>query len=136
LLPPRGFRSSSASRRAYRLGRLADGNIKTENLMATQPRCTLTATLHARPEKRAELVKLLESFVPASRAEHGCIEYHFHVSDEDPNVFYFYENWTDRAALDVHLNLPYQKEWFGRHDEFLSRKVELRFFTMLSDYDK
>jgi hypothetical protein len=36
----------------------------------------------------------------------------------------------------VHLNLPYQKEWFGRHDEFLSRKVELRFFTMLSDYDK
>ena len=57
-------------------------------------------------------------------------------ADEDPNVFYFYENWTDRAALDVHLNLPYQKEWFGRHDEFLSRKVELRFFTMLSDYDK
>ena len=78
--------------------------------------------MHARPEKRAELVKLLESFVPRSRAEAGCIEYHFHVSDEDPNVFY--ENWTDRAALDVHLNLPYQKEWFGRHDEFLSGKVD------------
>jgi quinol monooxygenase YgiN len=104
--------------------------------MTTTPRCTLTATLHARPEKRADLVKLLESFVPRSRAEPGCIEYHFHVSNEDPNVFYFYENWTDRAALDVHLNLPYQKEWFGRHDEFLSRRVELRFFTMLSDYDK
>ena len=64
--------------------------------MTTQPRCTLTATLHARPEKRAELIKLLESFVPRSRAEPGCIEYHFHVSDEDANVFYFYENWTDR----------------------------------------
>jgi len=104
--------------------------------MSTQPRCTLTATLHARPEKRAELVKLLESFVPRSRAEPGCIDYHFHVSDDDPNVFYFYENWTDRAALDVHLNLPYQKEWFGRHDDFLAKKVELRFFTMLSAYDK
>ena len=57
--------------------------------MTATPRCTLTATLHARPEKRAELVKLLESFVPRSRAEAGCIEYHFHVSDEDPNVFYF-----------------------------------------------
>ena len=33
-------------------------------------------------------------------------------------------------------NLPYQKEWFGRHDEFLSGNVELRYFTMLSDYDK
>jgi quinol monooxygenase YgiN len=57
-------------------------------------------------------------------------------SGEDPNIFYFYENWTDRAALNVHLNLPYQKEWFGRHDEFLSREVELRYFSMLSDYDK
>jgi quinol monooxygenase YgiN len=103
--------------------------------MAT-PKCTLTATLHARPEKRAELIKLLESFMPRSRAEPGCVEYHFHVSDEDPNVFYFYENWTTRAALDVHLNLPYQKEWFARHDEFLAKKVELRFFTMLSEYDK
>lgn len=104
--------------------------------MATQPRCTLTATLHARPEKRDELIKLLESFVPRSREEAGCLEYHFHVSDEDPNVFYFYENWTDRAALDVHLKLPYQIEWFAKHDEFLTRKAELQFFTMLSDYDK
>jgi quinol monooxygenase YgiN len=104
--------------------------------MTMRPRCTLTATLHARPEKRDELVELLESFVPRSRAEPGCIDYHFHVDDEDSNVFLFYENWTDRAALNVHLNLPYQKEWFGRHDEFLSRKVELRFFTMLSAYDK
>jgi quinol monooxygenase YgiN len=104
--------------------------------MTTKPRCTLTATLHARPEKRAELVKLLESFVPRSRAEPGCLEYHFHVSDDDPNVFYFYENWTDRNALNVHLNLPYQEEWFGQHDAFLTKKAELRYFTMLSDYDK
>lgn len=102
----------------------------------TQPTCTLTATLKGRPEKRAELTQLLESFVPKSRAEPGCLDYHFHVSDADPDVFYFYENWTDRAALDVHLNLPYQKEWFARHDEFLAQKVELRFFSMLSDYDK
>jgi quinol monooxygenase YgiN len=59
---------------------------------AMKPRCTLTATLNARPEKRAELVKLLESFVGPSRSEPGCIDYHFHVSSGDPNVFYFYEN--------------------------------------------
>ncbi|WP_352648834.1 antibiotic biosynthesis monooxygenase [Mesorhizobium sp. M0408] len=39
-----------------------------------------------------------------------------------PNVFYFYENWTNRAALDVHLNLPYLKEWFARHDDSLPRR--------------
>ncbi|MBW4025214.1 MAG: antibiotic biosynthesis monooxygenase [Proteobacteria bacterium] len=101
-----------------------------------RPRCTLTATLKARPEKRAELVKLLESFVVRSRSEPGCIDYHFHVSADDPNVFYFYENWTTRADLDRHLALPYQKEWFGRHREFLSREAELEFFEMLSEHDK
>jgi len=100
------------------------------------PRCTLTATLNARPEKRAELIELLSSFVGRSRAEPGCVDYHFHVSDEDPNVFYFYENWTTRADLDVHLNLPYQREWFVRHKDFLTKDAELKFFTVLSDYDK
>jgi hypothetical protein len=27
-------------------------------------------------------------------------------------------------------------EWFKRHDEFLTKPAELRFFTMLSEYDK
>jgi quinol monooxygenase YgiN len=100
------------------------------------PTCTLTATLHGKPEKREALLKLLQSFVEPSRSEPGCVDYHFHISDADPNLFYFYENWTTREALEVHLNLPYQKEWFSRHGEFLAKEVELRFFTMLSDYDK
>jgi quinol monooxygenase YgiN len=103
--------------------------------MAT-PASTLTATLHVKPEKREELIELLSPFVDRSRSEPGCVEYHFHVSSEDPNVFYFYENWTTRADLDRHLELPYQKEWFKRHSEFLTRDAELRFFEMLSDYDK
>ena len=98
------------------------------------PSCTLTATLHAKPEKRDELVALLSSFVDRSRAEPGCVDYHFHVSADDPNVFYFYENWTTRADLDRHLQLPYQKEWFGRHGEFLTENAELKFFDMLSSY--
>jgi quinol monooxygenase YgiN len=103
--------------------------------MAT-PACTLTATLHARPEKRDELIKLLASFVGRSRAEPGCVEYHFHVSADDPNCLYFYENWTTRADLDVHLKLDYQKAWFKRHAEFLTEDAKLEFFEMLSDYDK
>jgi quinol monooxygenase YgiN len=98
------------------------------------PRCTLTATLHARPEKREELVALLTSFVEPSRSEPGCVEYHFHVSADDPNVFYFYENWVTRADLERHLELPYQKNWFARHDEFLAQAAELKFYDMLSDY--
>ncbi|MBV9390412.1 MAG: antibiotic biosynthesis monooxygenase [Verrucomicrobia bacterium] len=100
------------------------------------PTCTLTATLHAKPEKRGELQDLLQSFVTKSRSEPGCIEYHFHVSEYDPNVFFFYENWRTRADLDTHLGLEYQRSWFARHNEFLAKEVELKFFRMLSEYDK
>ena len=45
-----------------------------------QPKFNLTATLYAKPEKRAELLKLLTSFVDKSRSEQGCVDYHFHIS--------------------------------------------------------
>jgi len=58
-----------------------------------KPGCTLIAYLHAKPEKRDELLKILQSFVKPSRAEAACVEYHLHVSNDDPNLFVFYENW-------------------------------------------
>lgn len=101
-----------------------------------KPGCTLTATLHARPEKREELVEFLSAFVAKSRSEQGCVDYHFHVNLEDPNVLYFYENWAEREDFDRHIALDYQKDWFARQGDFLSKPVELRFFDMLSEYDK
>ena len=55
--------------------------------------CTVIACFYARPEKRQELEKILQEFVVQTRQEPGCIDYHLHQSDDDPNVFVFYENW-------------------------------------------
>ena len=38
-----------------------------------KPGCTLIAYLHAKPEKREELLKLLQSFVEPSRLEPACV---------------------------------------------------------------
>ena len=54
-----------------------------------QPKFNLTAALHAKPEKRADLLKLLTSFVGKSRSEQGCVDYHFHVSLEEPEHVLF-----------------------------------------------
>jgi len=109
-------------------------SIQSETKM--QPKFNLTATLHAKPEKRAELLKLLASFVGKSRSEQGCVDYHFHVSLDDRNIFYFYENWAERADFDRHIALDYQKDWFAKQGEYLAKPVELRFFEMVSAYDK
>ena len=58
------------------------------------PGLTLIAILHGKPEKRDDLLATLREFVKPTRAEEGCVEYHLHVSDDDPNKFFFYENWT------------------------------------------
>jgi quinol monooxygenase YgiN len=134
---PRGRRPHQTKievirKESVRSGKTLRGHLETD----MQPKFNLTATLHAKPEKRADLLKLLTSFVGKSRCEQGCVDYHFHVNLDDPNMFYFSENWAERADFDRHIALGYQKDWFARQGDYLAKPVELRFFEMLSSYDK
>jgi quinol monooxygenase YgiN len=93
---------------------------------------TILGTVTARPETRDELATLLQAQVAPTRAEPGCINYDFHVDAADPCVFVFYENWTSRAALDVHLAMPHLRPLFSQLDRLLARPVDIRPLTMLS----
>lgn len=70
-----------------------------------------------------------------TREEEGCVEYHLHVSDDDPNQFIFYENWRSRPDLDVHLKTPLLAA-FGSRTDLLEKPVDMRYMTMDSGYDK
>ncbi len=63
-----------------------------------QPQCILIATLNARPEKRAELLEILNGFVKPTRTEEGCVAYHLHVSDEDPERVRLLRGLADEEA--------------------------------------
>ena len=94
---------------------------------------TIIATLTARPETREELASLLMALVAPTRAEAGCINYDFHVDAADPCVFVFYENWTDRAALDAHLAMPRLQPLVSQRDRVLAFPVDIRPLIMLSE---
>ncbi|KRW94403.1 MULTISPECIES: putative quinol monooxygenase [unclassified Paracoccus (in: a-proteobacteria)] len=94
---------------------------------------TIIGTLTARQETREELASLLMALVAPTRAEAGCINYDFHVDAADPCVFVFYENWTDRAALDAHLAMPHLQPLVSQLDRLLACPVEIRPLTMLSE---
>ena len=98
-----------------------------------KPECTLIAYLHAKPEKREELLTLLLSFVKPSRAEAACIEYNVHVSNDDPNLFIFYENWRSFKELDEHMRTPLLTEFWPRRLDYLQKDVEIKFMTMVSE---
>jgi hypothetical protein len=59
-----------------------------------------------------------------------------HVSNDDPNLFIFYENWQSRPELDTHLNKPLLTAFFNRRMDLLEKDVEMHFMTMDSPYDK
>ena len=98
-----------------------------------RPGCTIIGTVVAKPDKREELYRVLLAQVAPTRAEEGCVSYDFHRDQKDPNVFVFYENFVDRAALEAHLKMPYLEPLFGRIDELLAEPVDIRFLDMLSD---
>lgn len=94
---------------------------------------TLIAYVKAKPGKEAELKKTLMGLVGPTRKEAGCVDYHLHVSDEDPRMFLFYENWRSRKDLDEHLTMPYLVEFFGKRDQLVEGDIPLHFYTMLSE---
>ena len=94
---------------------------------------TIIGTVTARPEMREELASVLQALVAPTRAEAGCINYDFHVDAADPCVFVFYENWTDRAALDAHLAMPHLQPLVSQLDRLLAFPVDIRPLIMLSE---
>ena len=93
---------------------------------------TIIGTVTARPETRAELEALLRAQVAPTRAEPGCINYDFHVDAADPCIFVFYENWTSRDALEIHLAMPHLQPLFSQLDRLLAVPVDIRPLSMLS----
>lgn len=96
--------------------------------------CALVGFAHSKPERREDLRELLLSFVEPTRAEQGCLEYHFHVDSDDPSVFVFYELWRSRADLDRHLALPHMQDFWNSRLDYLTRDLDIRWIDMLSPY--
>ncbi|MEM8716003.1 MAG: putative quinol monooxygenase [Cyanobacteria bacterium P01_G01_bin.4] len=68
---------------------------------------TITGHILANPD-HIELVKTeLETLVPVTRQEAGCIQYDLHQDNENPAYFMFYENWESRELWQTHMNAPH-----------------------------
>jgi quinol monooxygenase YgiN len=63
----------------------------------------VTGTITARPDTFEALREAAIAHTVRSRAEPGCLRHSVHVDCEDPLTLFFYEEWSDRAALDAHF---------------------------------
>jgi quinol monooxygenase YgiN len=63
----------------------------------------VTGSVTARPDSFEALRRAALDHVTRSRTEPGCLTHSVHVDAEEPLRLFFYEEWADRAALDVHF---------------------------------
>ncbi len=63
---------------------------------------TFTAKLTVKAGQEAEFERIMRAAVPKVREEPGNHAYIFHRATEQPQVFMFYETYTDQLALDAH----------------------------------
>lgn len=68
---------------------------------------TITASILAKPEKRELVKRSLLNLIPPTLAEEGCLNYDLHEDLENPNRFFFYENWATRQHWLNHNNSPH-----------------------------
>ena len=93
---------------------------------------TVIATIIAKPDRIADVRRELEKLVAATRKEHGCINYDLHVDLNDPRRFVFYENWTDKPALDAHAASRHMKAWGNVREAMIAAPVKVELFQMVS----
>jgi quinol monooxygenase YgiN len=67
----------------------------------------ITGAARVKPEQRETMLKIGTEQVRNSRAEAGCVSYHFYEDVLEPNSFFFYEEWKDQAAVDFHFRQAY-----------------------------
>lgn len=57
------------------------------------------------------------AMIAASRQEDGCIDYAYALDLADPKLIRVHERWTDRDALDRHLETEHLAVWRSAWNE-------------------
>ncbi|MGJ3649469.1 putative quinol monooxygenase [Sphingomonas sp. GlSt437] len=68
----------------------------------------------ARPDSFDALLQASLDHVHRSRGEPGCISHAVHIDAENPMRLFFFERWTDMAALHTHFAVPGSIEFIGK----------------------
>jgi quinol monooxygenase YgiN len=86
----------------------------------------LAGTFRLDPAKSSEAKAPIRAIVEGSRAEEGCIAFHFAFDALDQSLVNVFEIWRDQNVLDAHRATPHFLAWkaaqpgIGMHDRKLA----------------
>lgn len=91
----------------------------------------VTGRITARPETFAALREAAIAHSVRSRAEPGCLRHNVHVDCEDPLTLFFYEEWSDRPALDLHFAQPGSHAFMAAVRELSARGTRVKILPIV-----
>jgi len=97
---------------------------------------TVVAKIRAAKGKGDALAALLrEQVVTVRKAEPGCLVYRPHRSAKDPDLFLFYEQYTDDAAFEAHRKAPHLAAYRERREKegLLDGAPEIEIYRSITD---
>ena len=94
---------------------------------------TVMAYFEVKPGMEEQLLAAIPAVVAATRAEAACINYDFHRSTDEPNKFFFYENWTSLAGLEEHGRSAHIQAFRAAITDCLVRPVEIKLAQMVTE---
>jgi len=81
------------------------------------------AKLTVQPEKKGELLEYAKALIAATRLEEECISYELLADPYDASKLMFVERWTDKRALEKHLQTPHIQLWRRQSLPLLAEKM-------------
>ena len=89
------------------------------------------AKITALPGKRDEVVDVLRDVVSGTESEPGTLVYAMNVDKADDDVIWFYELYTDEAALGVHGGGEVMKAAGGKLRDKAAGRPEIRVLELV-----
>ncbi len=90
----------------------------------------ITGRMRIPDGNRKDFFEISERQVRLSREEAGCLNYWLYEDAMEPGVFFFYEEWKDRAAVDFHFAQSYCHEFVKRLRTLTEGEADMKIRTV------
>ena len=91
----------------------------------------LPATFHAKAGQESVLQSLLVGMLEPSQNEPGCLRYNLLKDSENPAIFMFQEQFTDKQAFDEHCQQAHFLNLLDRLEGLLEQEPTITFYDQL-----
>ena len=93
---------------------------------------TIYVKFECLPQKRDAYIQKMKDtgILDAIRAEDGCIQYDYYLSEKDPNIILLIEQWQTKQHQQIHLTQPHMAQMRTFKAEYITNtalgEIELK----------